>query len=191
MELITLNDLFLHELQDLYDAEQQLVGALPKMADAATNPQLREAFLAHLQDTQGHVQRLESIFEACGEKPKRESCKGMAGLIKEGSKLMHEKQELDVKDAGLISSAQRVEHYEIAAYGTLATWVDMVGLGDEVKALLQATLSEEKDADEKLTRIAEGTVNEWAAQPDGTSAEAPAERRRRPVTKRASRKQMY
>src|SRR4030095_5941003 len=91
MELITLNDLFLHELQDLYDAEQQLVDALPKLAEAAANPQLRDAFLAHLQETEGHVQRLESIFEACGEKPKRESCKGMAGLIKEGSKLMHEK----------------------------------------------------------------------------------------------------
>jgi ferritin-like metal-binding protein YciE len=114
----------------------------------------------------------------------------MAGLIKEGSKLMHEKAEPDVRDAGLISSAQRVEHYEIAAYWTLATWVGMVGLGDEVKALLQATLSEEKHADATLTQIAEGTVNEWAAQPDGTSAGAPVERRRRPVTKRASRKQM-
>jgi ferritin-like metal-binding protein YciE len=190
MELITLNDLFLHELQDLYDAEQQLVDALPKMAEAAANPQLRDAFLAHLQETQGHVQRLESIFEACGEKPKRESCKGMAGLIKEGSKLMHEKAEEDVKDAGLISSAQRVEHYEIAAYGTLSTWADMVGLGDEVKALLEATLSEEKYADEMLNQIAEGSVNEWGVQPDGTSP-APAERRRRVVTKRASRKQMH
>jgi ferritin-like metal-binding protein YciE len=190
MDLITLNDLFLHELQDLYDAEQQLVETLPKLADAAANPELRDAFLAHLQETQGHVQRLEAVFEACGEKPKRETCKGMEGLIKEGSKLMHEKADLDVKDAGLISSAQRVEHYEIAAYGTLLTWCGMVGLGEEVKALLKATLSEEKHADEKLTQIAERSVNEWAAQPDGASPGAPEKRTRR-ATKRASRRQMH
>jgi ferritin-like metal-binding protein YciE len=174
-QLITLNDLFLHELQDLYDAEHQLVDALPKMANAAANPELRDAFLAHLQETQGHVQRLESVFEACGETPKRETCKGMEGLI---------------KDAGLISSAQRLEHYEIAAYGTLATWASMVGLEDDVKALLEASLSEEKHADEKLTQIAETSVNEWAAQPDGSSTKIPGERRRQ-VSKRASRKQTH
>ena len=189
MELMTLNDLFLHELQDLYDAEHQLVEALPKMADAAANPELGDAFRAHLEETQGHVQRLEAVFEAFGESPKRETCKAMEGLIKEGSKLMHEKAELDVKDAGLISAAQRVEHYEIAAYGTLATWAGMVGQGDDVKALLEATLSEEKHADEKLTEIAEGSVNDRAAQPDGNSNESPAERRKRRVSKRASRKQ--
>jgi ferritin-like metal-binding protein YciE len=191
MDLITLNDLFLHELQDLYDAEKQLVDALPQMATSAANPELRDAFLAHLQETQGHVQRLESVFDACGEKPKRESCKGMEGLIKEGAKLLHEKADSDVKDAGLISSAQRVEHYEIAAYGTLVTWCGMVGLGEDVLALLKATLSEEKHADEKLSQIAESSVNEWAAQPDGNSTENPPERRRRQVSKKASRKQMH
>ena len=192
MDLVTLNDLFLHELQDLYDAEQQLVDALPQMADSAANPELRDALLAHLQETQGHVQRLESVFQACSEKPKRETCKGMEGLIKEGSKLLHEKADTDVRDAGLISSAQRVEHYEIAAYGTLITWCGMVGLGDDVKALLKATLSEEKHADEKLTQIAESSVNEWAAQADGASPSAPEKRTRQAkASKRASRKQMH
>jgi ferritin-like metal-binding protein YciE len=158
MKLADLNDLFLHELKDLYDAEHQLLKALPRMAKAASSPELRAAFEEHLAQTEDHVERLESVFEAFGEKPDRETCVGMKGLIAEGERLMKDNAEPDVMDAGLISAAQRVEHYEIAAYGTLVTWAGTSGI-DGAAELLQATLDEEKLTDQKLSAIAESSVN--------------------------------
>lgn len=164
MKLSDLNDLFLHELKDLYDAEHQLLKALPKMAKAATSTELSQAFENHLAETEEHVSRLESVFEACGETPERETCVGMKGLIAEGEKLLKSGAEPEVLDAGLISAAQRVEHYEIAAYGTLIAWAGSAGM--DVADLLETTLSEEKAADEKLSNIAEAEVNVVAETAD-------------------------
>ena len=158
MKLSDLNDLFLHELKDVYDAEHQLLKALPRMAKAASSTELQQAFEEHLAQTEQQVERLESVFEACGESPERESCVGMKGLIAEGERLIKEDPEPDVLDAGLIAAAQRVEHYEIAAYGTLVAWADTAGI-DGAAELLQATLEEEKMTDQKLSAIAESNVN--------------------------------
>jgi ferritin-like metal-binding protein YciE len=148
-----LKTLFIDELKDLYSAENQLVKALPKMAKAASSDELREGFEKHLEQTKGHVQRLEKIFEALGENPKGKKCKGMEGLIEEGSEAMQEDYEGSVLDAALIGAAQRVEHYEIAGYGTVRSMAETLAEDDHV-SLLEETLQEEKETDEKLTELA-------------------------------------
>ena len=167
MHLQSLKDLFEHELADLYSAETQLVQALPKLAEAASNDELRQAFEHHLQETRDHVRRLEDIRGHIGSSMS-EQCEGMRGLIREGEKTVSADGDAAVKDAALISAAQRVEHYEIAAYGTARTLADELDLG-EAKDLLDQTLDEESDADKLLTKIATGGmlktgVNEQAAQ---------------------------
>lgn len=159
----TFEDLFVDELKDLYNAEQQLTRALPKMAKAASTPELKKAFESHLEETKQQVQRLEQVFEEIGTPAKGKTCQAMKGLIEEGSELLGEGMENEVLDAGLIGAAQRVEHYEIAAYGTARTMAETLGHKKAVK-LLDQTLKEEKAADEKLTRIAESVVNVRAAQ---------------------------
>ncbi|HEY7097712.1 MAG TPA: ferritin-like domain-containing protein [Terriglobales bacterium] len=149
-----LKELYVDELRDLYSAENQLVKALPKMAKAAASDELRTAIEEHLEQTKEHVQRLEEIFELLDENPKGKKCAGMEGLIKEGSELMEEDFEEDVMDAGLIGAAQRVEHYEIAAYGTVRAFAELMGESDQA-SLLAETLEEEKQADAKLTEISQ------------------------------------
>jgi ferritin-like metal-binding protein YciE len=153
MKIETMQDLFASQIMDLYDAEQRLVKALPKMAEAALSPQLREAFESHLDQTMGHVDRLERIFEQVGKKAKGETCDAMKGLIAEGESLISDTDETPVRDAGLIAAANRVEHYEIAAYGSARDFAKKLGLG-KVATLLQETLDEEKEADALLTRLA-------------------------------------
>lgn len=158
MKLDTLRKLYVEELRDVYNAEQQLVKALPKMAKAASSDELREAIEAHLDETKGHVERLEEIFEGLDESPKGKTCQAMKGLIEEGSEILEEKGEESVLDAGIIAAAQKVEHYEIATYGTLRTWADLLNQ-DEAAGLLQETLDEEGEADKKLNDLAEEIVN--------------------------------
>jgi ferritin-like metal-binding protein YciE len=158
MSMDSLRDLYIEELKDLYSAENQILKALPKMAKKATNDQLRAAFEEHVEVTKGQVQRLESIFGDLERSPKGKKCKGMAGLIEEGSEMMKEEAEPEVRDAALISAAQRVEHYEIAAYGTVRTYAERLGLGEHSR-LLQETLNEEGETDKKLTQLAESSVN--------------------------------
>jgi ferritin-like metal-binding protein YciE len=160
----SLQDLFVDQLRDLYNAENQLVKALPKMAKTADSDELRMAFEDHLEQTKGHVQRIESIFERIGAKPGGKTCKAMKGLVEEGSEMMHEDAEPPVMDAGLIAAAQRVEHYEIAGYGCVRSYAKL--LGDQHTAkLLQETLDEEMAADKKLTMLADGGINARAKQP--------------------------
>jgi ferritin-like metal-binding protein YciE len=154
--------LFIQQIEDLYDAENQLTQALPKMADAANSTQLKQAFTTHLRETQNHVQRLEQIFQQIGRSPKRETCKAMKGLVSEGEEMIKANAGPGVKDAGLIAAAQRVEHYEMAGYGTARTFAERLGHAEAAR-LLQATLTEEQMADKKLTTIAEQTVNPQAA----------------------------
>ena len=154
----SLRDLYVEELKDLYSAENQILKALPKMAKKASSDELRAAFEEHLEITRSQVERLETIFDDLERSPKGKRCKGMAGLIEEGSEMMKEDAEPDVLDAALISAAQRVEHYEIAAYGTVRTYAERLGL-DKHSRLLQQTLDEEGEADKKLTQIAESSVN--------------------------------
>jgi ferritin-like metal-binding protein YciE len=161
MKLKNLSDLFVHELKDLYSAEKQLTKALPKLAKAATNDSLREAFETHLQETEGHVQRLEEIFGNLSVTARGVKCKAMEGLIEEGQEALEEEMEDDVRDAALICAAQRVEHYEIAAYGCARTFAEQIG-NDEAAKLLQQTLEEESAADKKLTEIATNRVNQAA-----------------------------
>ena len=168
MKFQNLEDLLHEELKDLYDAEQQLVEALPKMMEAAENPQLQEAFREHLQQTEQQVTRLEEVFEELGFEPESHTCKGMKGLIAEGQQMIKAKGDTDVRDAGLIGAAQRVEHYEIAAYGTARTLAQRLGRSRAAE-LLQTTLDEEGETDKKLTAIAESSVNPRAAdEPTGT-----------------------
>ena len=170
MKLMTLQDLLAEELKDIYSAENQLVKALPKMAKAATSPELKEAFESHLLETETQVARLEQIFERLGIKPGRKKCKAMEGLVAEGKDTISEDAEPMVHDAALISSAQRVEHYEIAAYGTARTFATLLG-DDETAELLQLSLDEEGQADKKLTDIAMSGINQEAME----SVEAEAE----------------
>jgi ferritin-like metal-binding protein YciE len=149
-----LKELWIDELRDLYDAENRLVKALPKMAKASNSEELRTGFENHLEQTKGHVDRLEEIFESLDEKPTGKLCPAMVGLVKEGSQTMEEDFEGPVMDAALIASAQRVEHYEIAAYGCVSTWATLLGENDAA-ALLEKTLEEEKETDEKLSELAE------------------------------------
>lgn len=158
MELNTLKDLYIHELKDLYSAEKQLTKALPKMARAATNEDLAAGFETHLSETEEHVARLEKILESHEASTRGPKCKGMEGLIKEGQEMIEEDAEDEVRDAGLISAAQRVEHYEMAGYGCARTYAKM--LGDEEGAeLLQQTLDEESATNQKLTELAESVIN--------------------------------
>lgn len=167
MEVDTLRDLFVKELSDIYSAEKQVLKALPKMAKAASFPELRRAFEEHEAQTQGHVERLDRVFDSIGEKPKRVKCKGMEGLIEEGSELLKEKGEAAALDAGMIAAAQKVEHYEIASYGTVRTYAETLGEGDAAR-LLQETLDEESQTNERLTQIATSTVNPAATVDSGS-----------------------
>ncbi len=160
-QLDNLKDLLVEQLEDLYDAENQLTKALPKMSQAASSPDLKNAFNTHLTETQGHVKRLEQVFQTLGEKKQAKTCKAMQGLIAEGDEVIKEKGAPEVKDAALIAAAQRVEHYEMAGYGSVRTFAQTLGLTD-VANTLQQTLNEEGNADKKLTQIAEGRVNERA-----------------------------
>ena len=158
-----LQELFIDELADVYSAEQQLLKALPKMAKAANSTELQEAFESHLEETQEHVSRLEQIFKSLGETLKRKKCKAMEGLVEEGEEIMEEFEDSAALDAALIAAAQKVEHYEIASYGTLRTWAELLDHQDAV-SLLEETLEEEKAADEKLTGVAESVANVRAEQ---------------------------
>ena len=162
MKLESLDALFLHEVKDLLSAEKQLTKALPKMAKGAGSESLRAAFQEHLEQTKGHVERLEQIFTLLGKTARAEHCKAMEGLIEEGADLLEEEGAPMVKDAALIGAAQRVEHYEISAYGTARTLAELLGLNEAV-TLLQQTLDEEKETDEKLTQLAMSEVNVEAA----------------------------
>jgi ferritin-like metal-binding protein YciE len=159
----TLHDAFLDELRDLYDAEKQLTKALPKLAKTATSPKLREAFESHLEETRGHVERLEEVFEGLDEKARGKHCEGIAGIIEEGKSIMDEEFDDLTMDACLIAAGQRAEHYEIGAYGTVIAWAEAMGHNDAVP-LLQQNLDEEKAADKKLSALAEGGINQQAAK---------------------------
>jgi ferritin-like metal-binding protein YciE len=171
----TLQGLYLDELRDIYSAERQLTKALPKMAKATTSEELRNGFTEHLEQTRGHVARLEEIFEALGERATGKKCAGMEGLIEEGSEVMGEDFTGDVRDAALIAAAQRVEHYEIAAYGTVCAFAGLLGESEHV-SLLQQTLNEEKHIDKKLTELAQ-QIN-IAANEQSTDAATSESRKR-------------
>jgi ferritin-like metal-binding protein YciE len=161
-----LKELYIDELKDLYNAENQLVKALPKMAKAASSEELSQGFEEHLEQTRAHVQRLEEIFQSLGENPKGKKCKGMEGLVAEGAEVMKEDFEDSVMDAALIGAAQRVEHYEIAAYGTVCAFAEELGESEQ-DSLLNETLEEEKETDEKLTKLTQqinSQANEAAAK---------------------------
>jgi ferritin-like metal-binding protein YciE len=158
----TLHDAFIDELRDTYDAERQLTKALPRLAKAATNPKLRKAFEMHLEETKGQIERLEQVFASLDEKVRAKHCDGIAGIVDEGKAIMEEDFDEATMDASLIAAAQRAEHYEMAAYGTLVAWARAMG-HDEAANLLQETLDEEKATDEKLSEIAEAGINQAAA----------------------------
>jgi ferritin-like metal-binding protein YciE len=187
MEKNALRRLYIDELKDLYSAENQLVKALPKMAKAADSEDLKAGFEEHLEQTRGHVSRLEEIFKALGESPKGKKCKGMEGLIEEGSEMIKEDPEAEELDAGLIAAAQRVEHYEIAGYGCVRTYAELLGEEDAVE-LLEETLKEEKETDQKLTELA-GKINvEAQASEDSEEEEQPERNPARKASKtRAAR----
>ena len=157
----TLHDAFIDELRDSYDGEKQLTKALAKLAKAATSPPLREAFKAHLEETQGQIERLEQVFELLEEKARGKHCDGIAGIVEEGKSIMEEDFDETTMDACLIAAGQRAEHYEMAAYGTLVAWANAMGHTEAAK-LLQQTLDEEKAADKKLSGLAEGGINQGA-----------------------------
>jgi ferritin-like metal-binding protein YciE len=169
-----LRETFIEELKDLYDAEKQITKALPRMAKAAENEELKEAFETHLEETQSQIERLEKVFKVFGETPKGKKCKGMEGLIAEAKELIDEEE----GDAALICAAQKVEHYEIAAYGSLAAWAELLEEQEAVE-LLEETLSEEEQADEKLTEVAESAVNVEEAESGEEEEEQPTSSRNR------------
>jgi ferritin-like metal-binding protein YciE len=190
----TLHDAFLDELRDTYDAERQLTKALPKLAKAASSPDLKEAFASHLEETQEQIRRLEQVFASLDEKVRGKHCDGIAGIIEEGKSIMEEDFDDSTMDACLIAAGQRAEHYEMAAYGTLVAWAKAMG-HDEAADLLQETLDEEKAADEKLSGLAEGGINQGAAdsaQPEqededeGEEAVAVAATAKKPASKAKS-----
>ncbi len=183
----TLYDAFIDELKDSYDAEKQLTKALPKLAKAATSPQLRAAFESHLTETRSHVDRLEQVFGLLGEKVKGKHCDGIEGIIEEGGSVMKEDFDDVTMDACLIASGQRAEHYEMAAYGTLVAWAGALNQ-PQVAKLLEKTLAEEKAADTKLTMLAESGINQEAAEGgedehDGDEADEPARTKARTRTR--------
>ena len=159
-KLKSMKDLYIEMLEDSYDSEHQITKALPKLAKAATSPKLKKAFETHFEETMGQIQKLEQVFELLDMKPKRKTCEATKGLVKEGEEMIDEKDELEegVLDAGLIGCAQKVEHYEIASYGTLCEFARILGFKDQQK-LLSAILAEEKSTDEKLTQLAETQIN--------------------------------
>lgn len=161
MALDSMEDLFLNELKDVYNAEKQILRALPRMAKAADAPALRQAFTKHLKETEGQVRRLEQIFKSIDETARGKKCKGMEGLIEEGKEILEEEGAPEVIDAALISAAQRVEHYEIAAYGCLRTYAQLLGYTD-AERLIQETLREEEATDAALTALGEGGINQAA-----------------------------
>jgi ferritin-like metal-binding protein YciE len=181
----TLHDAFIEELRDIYDAEKQLIKALPKLARAARSAQLRTAFESHLNQTRGQVARLEKAFASINERPRGTHCDGMAGIIKEGNALVADNLDPDALDAALIAAGQRSEHYEMAVYGTLVSWARSMG-HTEAARLLEMNLDEEGAADQKLSRLAENGINQQAAihAHDGYAAKAP---RARPRTKRSKK----
>jgi ferritin-like metal-binding protein YciE len=181
MEMNRLKHLYIEELRDLYSAETQLVKALPKMANAASSKDLRAGFEEHLGQTKEHVARLEEILKALGESAKGKKCKGMEGLIKEGSEMIEEDPVPEELDAGLISAAQRVEHYEIAGYGCVSTYAKLLG-EDEAASLLKLTLEEEQETDKKLTQLA-GSINLEAVESE--ESEEGSNRSRKAKTARA------
>jgi len=193
----SLDDLMQDELKNIYDAEKQLTKALPKLAKKASNEELRDALEQHLQETEGHVERLEQIFEQLGMAVRGKKCEGMKHLIDEGNTMIGDADEESTRDAVMIAAVQKSEHYEIASYGTLRTWANVLGK-NEIAAMLEETLEEEKEADRKLTAIAESFVNQEAAEEGegGTSMRgrrgagarhAAADRAGRPMTRGRSR----
>src|SRR5437763_1724271 len=175
MAMDSLKDLYVDELKDLYNAENQLVKALPKMAKKASAPELKRAFQNHLEQTKVHVERLEKIFKGLGEKPSGKTCKAMKGLVEEGKEIIEEDGDDSVLDAALIGAAQRVEHYEIAGYGVGRTFATLLG-DDSTASTLHRTLNEEAETDKKLTSLAESIVNVEAS--DAENGEKPKRRRR-------------
>ena len=174
----TLKELYVDELKDIFNAENQLTKALPKMAKAASSAQLRQAFEQHREQTKGHVERLQQVFELLGEKAAGKKCLGMEGLVKEGAEIMGEDFEDDVMDAALISAAQRVEHYEIAAYGTLCAYANLLNESEQA-SLLRTTLDEEKETDQKLTELSK-EINleaEGGAEEEGSERKQPGKRK--------------
>jgi ferritin-like metal-binding protein YciE len=161
MGMNNMQDLYLHELTDIHNAEKQILQALPKMAEAASHDELRQAFDEHRRVTEEQVRRLETIFDDLGQKPSGHKCRGMEGLIEEGEEILREDADPDVRDAALIAAAQRVEHYEIAAYGTARTYASHLGFNNHVE-LLQRTLDEEGETDKKLTQLAQNRINKDA-----------------------------
>jgi ferritin-like metal-binding protein YciE len=161
-DIKSMNDLFVHQLQDIYYAEQQLVKALPKMAEKASDPQLKQGFLTHLDETKTHVKRLEQVFQMHGAKVKAVDCPAIDGIIEEADEVTGEVDDKNVLDAALINAAQAAEHYEIVRYGSLIAWARQLGRND-CATILQKTLDEEKTTDKKLTSLAEGKVNLKAA----------------------------
>jgi len=164
MEMESLQELLVEEMRDLYSAENQLTKAMPKMAKKAKNPQLKKAFETHLRETEVQIQRLQKIFEKLGKKPSGKKCLAMEGLIEEGKEMMGEDMDDDVMDAALIGIAQKIEHYEIATYGTVRTWAQLIG-DDQTAKNLQQTLDEEGKTDKLLTELAESVINIEANQP--------------------------
>jgi ferritin-like metal-binding protein YciE len=184
MEHSALKELYIDELRDIYNAETQLVKALPKLAKASTSDELRSGFESHLEQTKGHVQRLEEIFGALDEKPTGKKCAGMQGLVKEGEEIMDEDFEGEVMDAALISAAQRVEHYEIAAYGCVRSWAELLG-ESEAASLLEKTLEEEEETDQKLTELSEKINVEAKGQDEEGEEEEQPETRKKARSARA------
>jgi ferritin-like metal-binding protein YciE len=183
MQMATLQDLYVDVLKDLYDAENRILKALPKMAKAASSTELRHGFEEHFNQTQQHVGRLDQVFEQLGETAKRKKCKAIEGLLEEGKELMADDSEPEVLDAGLIAAAQKVEHYEIAAYGCARTYAKLLNQ-DEASGLLQATLDEEKLTDKKLSELAMSQINLEAAQAESEQkSEAPPKTRKRTTTR--------
>jgi len=176
-KLKSLRDLMIDELKDLQNAEKQIIAALPKMVKKASNQELKNAFSEHLEQTREHVNRLEQVFEICEQKFSGKTCRAMQGIIEEVKEMMEEDATQSVMDAALIACAQRVEHYEIAAYGCVRTYARILGMND-AEQLLQQTLDEEAEADEKLTALADGIVNEEAAEGEEEMAGAGRSRSR-------------
>jgi ferritin-like metal-binding protein YciE len=185
-EVKTLHDAFLDELRDAYDAEKQLTRALPKMVKAASSPKLRQAFEAHLEETRGHVTRLEDVFASLDEKVRGKHCDGIEGIIEEGKAVMEEEFDDATMDACLIAGGQRAEHYEMAAYGSLIAWARVME-HTEAAELLQATLDEEKAADATLSTLAEGGINQGAADAAGANQTADEEEEGAPAPKSGSK----
>jgi ferritin-like metal-binding protein YciE len=176
-----LSELFLDELADILSAEQMLLKALPKMAKSANNDELREAFEMHLEETEAQIERIKQVFELFGKPAKAKKCDAMEGLVKEGEKVMQEWKGSAALDAALIAAAQKVEHYEIATYGTLCTWLEMIG-NEEALDLLKETMDEEESTDERLTDLAETCINEEATQ------EGEEEEEEEPAAKRSTKR---